>query len=307
MTPMRSPTRPRRGARRGARSRRRWRRPRRRRRPVGDRRDEVLRHGDDLGVVREPPPPHATRSPGATPSTPAPTSSTIPADEYPSGASASSRSRAACSASPTPSALARSTTLRTRSGRARAFCRRLLPPTSIFDRSVPALISEQRLATRSHPGRSAGRGASTTVIRPSRGRWATCFTDRPPRWPHGRRSPLRSSSALRGTRRAAGSRGAPPRGRCPASECLMSPGRSASYAARSCGPGLSRRFRSRWFRVIRSPQAMLNASRRRPGVHRVDVRLHHVVDVGEVARLLAVPVDRSGALALERGGDEAPA
>jgi hypothetical protein len=50
-----------------------------------------------------------------------------------------------------------------------------LPPISIFERSVPALISEQRLATSNHPGRSAGSGESTTVILPSRGRWATCL------------------------------------------------------------------------------------------------------------------------------------
>jgi hypothetical protein len=68
-----------------------------------------------------------------------------------------------------------STTFLTRSGRARAFWSRFFSPVTIFVRSVPALISDARFATSSHPGLSAGAGASTTLTSPSFGRWATCF------------------------------------------------------------------------------------------------------------------------------------
>ena len=74
--------RPRSGARRGARSRRRSRTRRRRARRLRGPGTTRLRGTATISAwFAQPPPPQATRSPGARPSTPAPTSTTTPADE----------------------------------------------------------------------------------------------------------------------------------------------------------------------------------------------------------------------------------
>ena len=104
----------------------------------------------------QPPPPQATRSPGARPSTPAPTSSTTPADEYPSGASAASRSRATPIAAETPSTRARSTTFLTRSGRARAFWTRLFSPHRDL-RALGAGADQREAVGDEQPARAEGR------------------------------------------------------------------------------------------------------------------------------------------------------
>ena len=129
----------------------------------------------------QPPPPHATRSPGAMPSHPP-----RPRARHRRTSSRAGRAlRAGRGRPPTadliPSTRARSTTFLTRSGRARAFWRRFFSPVSTFVRSVPALIRETWLATSTHPGRSIGAGTSTTLIAPSLGRCATCFTTHPAR------------------------------------------------------------------------------------------------------------------------------
>ena len=126
--------------------------------------------------LAQPPPAQATRSPRTMPSTPRPTASTTPADEYPRGVRDSSRSRTAATVDRIPLALALSRTFFVRSGRARAFAGRLFAASSSLLRSVPALMSEHALATSTHPSRTAGAGASTTTIRPSRARCATCLT-----------------------------------------------------------------------------------------------------------------------------------
>ena len=119
--------------------------------------DEVLRHGDDLGVVR----PAATAAgdpvAGRDPLDAGPDLEHDAGGRVAERASAESRSRATPIAAPTPSTRARSTTFLTRSGRARAFWRRFFSPVSTLVRSVPALISEKRLATRSQPGAERGR------------------------------------------------------------------------------------------------------------------------------------------------------
>jgi hypothetical protein len=54
-------------------------------------------------------------------------------------------------------------------------------PTSDFaakasmPRSVPALTTEAAVRTRTPPGRTPGAGTSSTVIRPVRASWTTCF------------------------------------------------------------------------------------------------------------------------------------
>ena len=125
---------------------------------VGDRRDEVPRHGEDLGVVRALAAAgdavagrdalDALRRPRARPRRTSSRSARAPrAGRAPCRPRSGSPRRAPC---PRPSC--------TRSGRARAFWSRFFSPVTIFVRSVPALISEQRFATSSQPRRSAGAG-----------------------------------------------------------------------------------------------------------------------------------------------------
>ena len=145
--------------------------------PVGDRRDEVLRHGEDLGVVR------ALAAAGDAVAGRDALDALADLEHDPGGRVADRRerlepvARRRRSRSGPPRRARLSTTFLTRSGRARAFWSRFFSPVSIFVRSVPALISEARFATSSQPGRSAGAGTSTTLTAPSFGRWATCLMD----------------------------------------------------------------------------------------------------------------------------------
>ena len=67
-----------------------------------------------------------------------------------------------------PSRRALSSVLRTRSGRARALPANDLRAKSAIIRSVPAEISEARVATRRCPGRARGSGTSASSSLPDR-------------------------------------------------------------------------------------------------------------------------------------------
>src|SRR6266542_5411470 len=109
-----------------------------------------------------PTPAHATRSPGLIPRTPGPTSTTTPAELYPTGVSSESFRRTACVVERIPSRRALAATSRTRSGRALALPMRDFCEVSTRERSVPELMTEKALRTRIDPGAQLGAGTSRT-------------------------------------------------------------------------------------------------------------------------------------------------
>src|SRR6266851_5637572 len=106
------------------------------------------------------PPPQATRSPTRNSCTPSATEITSPAQLYPRVVSASSFACTFSKAAFTPFCLAYSITCLTRSGRALILARSDFELNSSVARSVPALIAEYWVRTRSPPGRSSGAGTS---------------------------------------------------------------------------------------------------------------------------------------------------
>ena len=121
--------------------------------PSGTGRDEVPRHGDDLGVVRPASPPQATRSPGAMP-----VDALADLEHDPGRRVADRRERVEPVARRVdrgraiPSTRALSTTFLTRSGRARAFWSRFFSP--VLDLRPLGAGADQRSAVRDeHPAR----------------------------------------------------------------------------------------------------------------------------------------------------------
>src|ERR1700731_4196704 len=106
---------------------------------------------------------------------PWPTAVTVPALLYPNAPGWSRRLRTADTVAANPSLLILLRTSRTRSGRMRAFCRRLLLGNSDQARSVPAETRDAAVRTSTHPSSSFGAGTSTTVISALRASWKTCL------------------------------------------------------------------------------------------------------------------------------------
>ncbi len=129
-----------------------------------------------------PPPAIETRSPGESPLTSPPASTTTPAALYPRGPSSSSLWRTRLTVERTPSRRIRSTTCRVWSGRARAFAIRLLRARPSVARSVPALRTEAFTLTAASPGPGLGSGTSTRSRLPSLSRRAICRIRRFLRW-----------------------------------------------------------------------------------------------------------------------------
>src|SRR2546429_9249503 len=98
------------------------------------------------------PPPQATRSPGQNSCTPSPTEITSPAQLYPRVVSVSSFACTLSYAAFSPFWRAYSRTCLTRSGRAFALARSDFELNASVERSVPALIAEYSVRTRSPPG-----------------------------------------------------------------------------------------------------------------------------------------------------------
>src|SRR5260370_4260317 len=106
------------------------------------------------------PPPQATRSPARNSCAPSPTEITSPAQLYPRVVSVSNLACTLSYAAFTPFCSAYSITCLTRSGRAFILARSDFELNSRVARSVPALIAEYWVRTRSPPGRISGAGTS---------------------------------------------------------------------------------------------------------------------------------------------------
>src|SRR6266436_3667834 len=112
------------------------------------------------------PPPQATRSPARNSCTPSPTEITSPEQLYPSVVSVSSFACTFSYPAFTPFWRAYSITCLTRSGRALALARSDFELKSSVARSVPTLIAEYWVRTRSPPGRNSGAGISYVATSP---------------------------------------------------------------------------------------------------------------------------------------------
>ena len=123
-------------------------------------------------------PAQATRSPGRRSSTPAPTSRTSPAAEYPVGLPAWSFPATTLRVWASPCVATISRALRTFAGSRRARFQRGTPLPCRPLISVPAEMQERSTRIRTVPGSTTGAGTSSTTACPWRIR--TCFKGDPP-------------------------------------------------------------------------------------------------------------------------------